>query len=492
MMATLPDLSAMAPADQAAELAARFALAKDSLVAFRSLLLPSKGDCVPAPFMERWSDIILNGKKNFAVEAFRESGKSQVALRSNLLHALTFPRSDRSFIVIIRATRDLAAALLQETSREWQTRPELMTQPDGSIPEIIEDSGKALQVRYKNGMQVRIVAFGKGGSIRGLSWGAKRPDLVVCDDIQDLEDVSSETVTAKDWAWFMSDIYFLGHESRIFMIGNNLGERCIIERLLKESDVWGFDVERIPKMIQTGDDWKSLWPSRYSIQNILNQKEAFARKGMSDIWYREMLCEARSPATQRFRRDMFRYYDPRTVRRDELSVYMTVDLASSKANSADYSVCCVVGVQPSGMWQTLDVFYGRVTPSEHMNEIFNMVQKWRPICVGIENVQYQAAMLDFLQKEMPRRNIFFNIQPLMASSHKEQRIDMLQPRFAVGSVWFPVGAAWLQEMEGELLAFPTGAHDDLIDALAYMEQIAQAPVMGYSESEIDIPEYGGI
>lgn len=488
----MDDLKSLPPERREIELAARLAASRDSLVAFRSALLASPGDVAPMAAHHRWSDVILYGDKNFAVEAFRESAKTQIALRANLLHALTFPAPERSFIVIIRATKDLAAALLRETSREWQARPELMMQADG-LPDIVEDSGNAFQARYRSGRQVRIVAFGKGGSIRGLSWGAKRPDLIVCDDIQDLDDVTSEAVCESDWRWFMSDIYFLGHESRIFMIGNNLGERSIIERMIADADVWGFETERVPKMAQDeAGEWHSAWPARYSLESILAQKEAFARKGMADVWYREMLCQARSPEQQRFRREMFRYYDARTLRRDELSVYMTVDLASSKADGADYSTCVVMGVTPEGMWQVLDCWYGRVTPVEHMDEIFRLVQKWRPISVGIEKVQYQAAMLAFLQKEMPRRNIFFNVVPLIAGAKKEQRIDVLQPRFAVGSVWFPVGAAWLQEMEGELLAFPTGQHDDLIDALAYAEQIASAPVTGYARAEIEIPAFGSM
>ena len=474
------------PEQQCAELAARYAVSKESLVAFRTYLLPSRGDVAPMPAHHRWSDIILHGTRNYAIQAFRESAKSQIALRANLLHALTFPQENRSFLVIIRSTTELASSLLKETSREWQSRPDLMAQADG-MPDIIEDSGRTLQVRYPNGQQVRIMAFGKGGAIRGLSWGAKRPDLIVCDDVQDIEDVASESVCKSDWAWFMSDIYFLGHESRIFLIGNNLGERSIIERLINEKDAWGFDVERLPKIDK--EFKKSAWPARYSVESILKQKEAFAQKGMADIWYREMLCECRSPEQQRFKRSMFRYYDPRTLRAEDLSVYMTIDLATSKADSADYSVCCVMGVNKEGQWFILDVWYGRVTPDEHMDEIFNMVSKWNPLKVGIEKVAYQDAMRIFLEKEMPRRNIFFSMVPLTARERKETRIDVLQPRFAVGSVWFPVGAGFLQELEGELLAFPSGAHDDLIDALAYMEQIASAPTK-VSFGDIEMPDWG--
>ena len=49
-----------------------------SLVAFRSIFIPAKDDVTPAPFHEEWSDILLNGTGHFAIEAFRESAKTQI------------------------------------------------------------------------------------------------------------------------------------------------------------------------------------------------------------------------------------------------------------------------------------------------------------------------------------------------------------------------------------------------------------------------------
>ena len=76
---------------------------------------------------------------------------------------------------------------------------------------------------------------------------------------------------------------------------------------------------------------------------------------------------------------------------------------------------------------------------------------------------------------MPKRGIFFRITPLKAEKKKELRIDTLQPRFTAGTVWFRAEASWLEKIESELLAYPNGAHDDVIDALAYMEQMANEP-----------------
>ena len=473
---------------EASLLAARFVAAKKSLVAFRTYLLPAKNDCAPAPMHHRWSDIILNGTKNFAVEAARDTAKTQIVLRANLLHALVFPTEKRSYIAIIRATKDLAANLLINISREYLSRPEFYTQPEGKI-EVVANSGDALEVHYPNGRRVRIESYGKGGAIRGIVWGAKRPDLVVCDDLQSLSDSQSEALLESDWNWFLSDIKFLGAECRIFMIGNNLGEKCIIERVLRNPELCGFEVERCPILDEEGN---STWPSRFSVKKIMQEKEDYARLGKADIWYREKLCQCRSPDSQLFKPEYFRYYNPATLSTNRMTVFMAVDPAASKKSSADYSVNIVVGLNEEGHWFVLDCWYGRKSPTEHMDEIFRMVSKWNPITVGIEKVAYQAALGDFLKKEMPRRNIFFTVTDLAAAGKKEIRIETLQPRFAAGSVWFPQGAAWVPEMESQLLAFPTGIHDDLPDALAYIEQIALPPPKRRRYSNIKMPKAGRI
>jgi len=52
-----------------------------SLVGFREKFIPANDDVTPAPFHEEWSNILLNGSGHFAVEAFRESAKTQIVIR---------------------------------------------------------------------------------------------------------------------------------------------------------------------------------------------------------------------------------------------------------------------------------------------------------------------------------------------------------------------------------------------------------------------------
>ena len=441
--------------------------AMNSLVAFREKFIPSDDDVKPAPFHEEWSNILLNGQENFAIEAFRESAKTQIVIRANLLHALTYPQSHRSYLVIICANQTLASKRLVEVSREFLGNADMKK----LAATVKDNSGLALEVHYKNGEKVRIEAYGKGAALRGLSWGAKRPDLVIIDDPQDSEDARSEAVTIKDWDWFLSDVYFLGRNTRIFLIGNNLGERCIIEQVIQSAELLNFTARRIPILTEDG---KSAWPSKWPLREIEKSRDNAALLGKTDIWYRERMCQCISPDSQKFKREYFRYYD-KTPNLSELNIYTAVDLAISQKVNADYSAIVTVGVKTGGYWFVLDVEYGRYDPSTTMDAIFSAVQKWRPLSVGIEAVAYQSALSHFLEKEMPKRGIFFRIQPLKAEKKKELRIDAIQPRFAVGTIWFKRNAVWLDKIEGELLAYPHGAHDDVIDALAYMEQMAAEP-----------------
>ena len=449
-----------------------------SLVSFREEYIPSKDDVKPAPFHEEWSKILLNGHENFAIEAFRESAKTQIVIRANLLHALTYPQEKRSYLVIICATQTRAGQMLQGVTREYLNSKAM----NGLLSKVHDNSERAFEAEYQNGRRVRIEAYGKGAALRGIIWGSRRPDLIIIDDPQDSEDARSETVTGNDWDWFLSDVYFLGKQSRIFLIGNNLGERCIIERVMRGDAQLNFVTRRIPIL---GEDGQSMWPSKWPTAEVQSERSKWALLGKTDIWYRERMCQSISPDSQKFKREYFRYYE-KVPDRKSLNIYTTVDLAISQKANADCSAIVTVGVNGGGQWFVLDVEYGRYDPTTRMDAIFSAVSKWHPLSVGIEAVAYQSALLHFLEREMPKRGIFFRITPLKAEKKKELRIDTLQPRFAVGSVWFKAGAPWLDKIEEELLAYPNGAHDDVIDALAYIEQVGAEPFSYRTE------DWGGV
>ena len=453
--------------------------AQGSLVHFRHIVLVNgDNEYTPAPYHFKWSDILLNGKGNDAIEGFRESAKTQYVLRSFLMYALLFPSKDRDFIVIIKKNSRLANTKLREIQKEYETNPAV----SANCVKIREESADRFSVDVKDAqgkvLNIRIEAYGKGASIRGLANIDRRPKIVIVDDPQDVEDASSPAVQQTDWDWFLSDIMFLGQTTRLFVMGNNLGEACILERIAANKDELGFTFSRQP----TIENDQSAWPDKYKYEDILKEKENFRKLGKIDIWLREKMCLAIADETRIFKKEDFRYFNIATTPKimADTNNFITCDPASSLKDGSDYRAIVAGLVNPEGFWFIPEISYGRYDTVKFFDELFRMVIAWEVHDVGIEEGVYKQAVQPFLDKEMRRRNQFFNVVPLKyGRGSKENRIRMLQPRFNTHSILFPESEPWLPELESELLAFTMmgcrGLHDDLIDALAYFEQIIKIP-----------------
>jgi predicted phage terminase large subunit-like protein len=178
-----------------------------------------------------------------------------------------------------------------------------------------------------------------------------------------------------------------------------------------------------------------------------------------------------------------------------MTKFTTTDLAIGETKRSDYTVVLTIAVDENDNWYILDIEYGRWNPTQTMDAIFRAVIKYNPRLVGVESVAYQAALTHFLEREMSTRKRFFSIYQLKSEGRKKElRIESIHPRFVAGQIFFPVGADFLPELENELLSFPRGGHDDLIDALSYQDQIAAAPAQWSSSGgdEYEIPIAGGM
>lgn len=473
------------------DLARKWKIGQQNLVDFRKMFFPARDDVAPANFHYRWSELLLHGKQHTAIEGFRESAKTTYIMRTFPVYCLTYPSYDMDFIILISSDEDTAREKLKSIKAEYQTRQYL----NSNLVRVLVDNEDIYEVEVKayqteEVIPVRLAVFGKGSQIRGLESKGRRPKLVILDDVQDKKAMESENILKKDWNWFIGDVMFLGETCRIFAIGNNLGDKCLMERIAENAEQLRFHFERVSALDEETES-VSAWPAKISVKKLLEEKRNYQDMGALAVWYKERMCVAMSPDEQRFKKDMFRYYDPQKLPK-KLNIYTTVDLAISQSKRSDFTAVCTVGVSSENHWFVLDIDYGRYTPTETMNAIFRAASKWRPLMVGWEKVAYQAVIGHLIEKEMPERNIFFRSQGLSAERRKELRIEMLAPRFATGTVWFPKGAAFLGELETELLKFPTGLHDDLIDALAYVEQLASVPGEWDSWEDDTIPTAGGM
>lgn len=461
--------------------------AQKGLVEFFGIFNNNQKEYVqPAYFHYMISDVLLKSNEHFAIQAFRESGKTSLIL-SYPKYMVCFPKESVTYIVIIKQNHTLAESKVKELSNEIQTNPFFSC----FIQEIVKDSGPIFCAKVKgyNGVEVelRIEGYGKGSPIRGLSYKDRRPDIVILDDIQDMNDMYSPITLEKDYEWFIGEVMFLGKNSRIFLIGNNLGEKCVIERIVNVGEKIGFKCMKIPAL----ENNKPTWPAKYSIEYLLKEKNTYREEGKLDVWYRERMCESISDETRVFSRMMFKYFNEKDEDIAEeitkSNIYILWDAAISEERNACYSAFVVCAVSYKNNIFVLDVEFGKYNIDDAVNILFMLVKKYKNRCSGsfevyIEREKLSTVFKNVVLNRQKYDNTFFFFDEVKPDKSKEARIMGLQPRFRSGSIYFREDANWLSEIEGELLMFPRGKKLDVIDALAYIEYVGKP----YYEIDNDI------
>ena len=149
--------------------------AKEGLVEFRKIFLNTGEDeCSPAPFNYDWSDILLKGEGNDAIEGFRESAKTQYVLRAFMQYAYVFPSVARDYIVLIKKNTRLAQAKLKEIIQEYNSNPLLKH----NLVKIREQSGDVFSVDVRD-EKMRFRGVGNGqGQARPWAFGVEGTFIV--------------------------------------------------------------------------------------------------------------------------------------------------------------------------------------------------------------------------------------------------------------------------------------------------------------------------
>jgi len=171
--------------------------------------------------------------------------------------------------------------------------------------------------------------------------------------------------------------------------------------------------------------------------------------------------------------------------------YIAIDMAGfedankrKKKSRLDNTSIAVVKVNEQGWW-VAEIIYGRWTFEETAEKIFEAVDDYEPIAVGIEKGISRQAIMSPLTDMMKQRNNFFRIEELTHGNKKktDRIVAALQGRFEHGVITINQGE-WNTEFLDQLFQFPNPqVHDDLIDSLAYIDQLAK--VTYYYDFEVD-------
>jgi predicted phage terminase large subunit-like protein len=158
-----------------------------------------------------------------------------------------------------------------------------------------------------------------------------------------------------------------------------------------------------------------------------------------------------------------------------VNVFMGVDPASSVRKTADYSVIMPVAVDENNNRYILQYYRNRATPMQLAENIIEYFKMFKPVKVRVESVGYQEMLREYLRQRCDEENIFISGLEIKESprTSKSSRLETMQPYFAQKKMYM---METMEELKDELLLYPRGKHDDLLDGLFYATKKCFAPV----------------
>lgn len=347
----------------------------------------------------------------------------------------------------------------------------------------------------------------------GASGTGKAADLFIVDDpFKNDEEAQSEIIREAVWKWFTSVAFTRIHRrAGVIVVQTRWHEDDLIGRLCDPTHP-----ERNKKYEGIADDWTyidipavitdpdlakalGLTLSMPTDPRVIREfgravqvdpkdpaKVVYKPRPMVALWENRkdlsFLAEARrldprvfdalymgKPTPDEgyyFKKQDIVEYDPADLPRN-LEKYAASDHATSEKQENDPTVLGCIGVDHnSHIWVLPDLVWDRMETDRTVEEIIAQMQLHRPNLWWMENELISKSFGPFLRKRMMETQTYTVIDPVTPTKDKRSRARAIQGRMQMRMVHFPRFAPWWKDAKAELLKFPFGAHDDLVDFLS--------------------------
>ena len=446
------------------------------------------------------------------IKAYR--GAAKTTLVSRLFCLWKVLRGDKRYAIIISSTLDLAKEGIDVLKTELEDNINLINDfniTKGQVwnnEEIVfgvevshslhgeesspkhKESEEAKKQKNKKTQLCKIKSFGAGKKIRGTNFLSVRPDLIICDDIENDENTESKTQRDKLYNWFNKAILKLPSRLNphytILVVGTTLHYDSLLQRIAKRND---FAVCNFPLVLEfpsnidtlTKENLESFKPRAYK----LDDKAISIQDVLSDF------LEDKASFYSEFQNE------PLDKDNAPLSRYTTYSTLPKVID------CCVIGIDPSLGKQRGDyfalstLFYAKqesklyasskgykLSPDKMIDKILTLfikTQKITPnITIACEEVAFQEFFKNELKKRFLQHGIFAPILGIKNTTNKEVRLDSLSTLLSEGDMLIHEKDLLLQE---ELDTYPKCPHDDLLDSLEIAKRVLQSSMSAnYKES----------
>lgn len=419
-------------------------------------LAPGYDEAKPIPDFHRtaWgvyvSDVLQAG-----VAAPRGHAKS-----TSLTHVYTLANACfkvEDYMIVISTNEELAIEHLGDITRELTENEELIA--DFGVKGFVTNSKTEIIVEFLDGHQFRILARGSGQKMRGRKWRGKRPGLIVCDDLEDDEQVENKERRDKFRRWFFRAVKpALRRGGKLRIHGTILHEDSLLARLIKDPE-WN---TLFYKAHASFDDFSDiLWPEQFSEAGLRSIRQGFIEQFDSSGYSQEYLNDPFDNTEAYLKKDYFLAMEPKDFAR-EVKKCIGIDFAISKKDKANRTSMTTAGQTAENVLLFIDQRVGRWDTIEIMDEMFALQATHDPYAFFVEDGSIWKAIEPMLNLEMRKREVFLNCVPMSPMTDKATKGRSLQKRMKSDSCRFDKNAIWYAGYEAELLRF-TGYSDAVLD-----------------------------
>lgn len=407
---------------------------------------------------DQWASL-LQKEINIAIAAPRSHGKS---VWFSLIYPLWCILNNRKkFIIIISDSSTQSSSLLGAIVAELEMNEKILQDYGriaGYVPSSIEDKQKWTANDIMTTTSIRVLALGMTSKYRGLRNREARPDLVILDDVENDENVSSQDQRDKIGNIFNKSILNLGDEStRYVYVGTILHYDSLLNNIINKGKVnWH---TRLYRAIEAGN---ALWGEKWTLDRLQAKKDEIGTIAFEQEYMNNPLDESAQIIKPQ------KYYSSLDMGR--VDFYGYIDLAISEKETADYTaVVTIARDRYDGKLYIIEPRRIRGDITRQLDLVFELNTRYPYRAFGVESVAYQKAFYQILNNESSKRGVYIPTVEVNIDKDKVRRTIEMTPYIENGTVLFN---AEHQEFMAEIIQFPKGSHDDYVDALIGALKIA--------------------
>lgn len=411
------------------------------------------------PFHKEILDLISDkNNRRIGVIAPRGHAKSTTVDMTYPLWAGCFEQEE--FIVIISDTYTQAAEFINALKDEFENNPKIkwlfgnMKGDDWQDGEFVLSNG------------IKYAAKGSGMKIRGIRHRHTRPTLMIFDDIENDENIKSAEQRQKLYHWFTkAAIPALARGGRAVIIGTILHFDSLVNKVMKQQDVFKSWQTRVFYAITTEEDGteQALWTEHRSLEKLRAMRDDPGDQDFigSITFAQEYQHKPFSEEDAIIQPDWIKECEPSQVpdKHARLARVLTIDPAASERQTADFTAMIVADLYTDGNVYIRAIRNQRTSPSVTADTIRELDEIYKPQVIGIEKGALGLVFRDLLEG-LP----VIGLEP---DKDKVRRLLAVSRFFEAGRVYTVKNIQNGQAFREQLIEFPKGTHDDMVDAAAY-------------------------